>query len=45
MPGRNSQYYDLVVTTFGTGANEFGKVVDISGTMRLRFVDGKYRGD
>jgi hypothetical protein len=45
LPGRDSQYYDLVVTTSGTDFNESGKVVGISGTMRLRLVDGKYRAD
>jgi len=45
VPGRDSQYYDLVVTTSGKDFNESGKVVDISGTMRLRLVDGKYRPD
>lgn len=45
VPGRNSQYYDLVVTTSGTDLIQGNKVVDVSGTVRLRFVDGKYRAD
>jgi hypothetical protein len=42
-PGRNPEYFDLMITTTGTDLNQSGEVIDVTGTENLHFIDGEYR--